>query len=145
MMAKFMHRVMERIFTTGVLLVLLLVSNASAQQPIQSQPLIPNETQLDLMIKTALIALDNANLTGNYSVLRDMAAPGFREFNTTAQLAEIFQKIRKDKLNIAPIVLFKPRFARSPWIDDRRRFRVLNLAGLVLGVLLRALAFTVYR
>ena len=57
------------------LLALLLVSHAAAQQPTQSQLLIPNDTQLAIMIKTALIALNHANLTGNYAVLRDLAAP----------------------------------------------------------------------
>lgn len=69
---------------------------------------------------------NDANRTGNYSVLRDLASPGFREANTSAKLAEIFQDLRHRGIDLAPIVLFQPKLKRKPWIDDRGR---LNLTG----------------
>ena len=106
------------------LLALLLVSPAAAQQPVQSQLVVPQDLQLAVMIKTALIAFNNANLTGNYAVLRDLAAPSFREANSAARLAEIFEKPRNEKLDIAPIVLLQPKLARKPWINKRRLLRL---------------------
>jgi len=42
-----------------------------------------------ILIRSALIALDQANKTGNYTVMRDLGAPGF-QVNSAARLAEIF-------------------------------------------------------
>jgi len=39
------------------------------------------------LIRSALMTLNDANRTGNYTVLRDLAAPGFQERNTAANLA----------------------------------------------------------
>jgi hypothetical protein len=41
-------------------------------------------------IRSALLALDQANKTGNYTVLRELGAPGFQAANTAARLSEIF-------------------------------------------------------
>jgi len=101
-------RVRKRIVTA--LAALLLASGAVAQQPTQSQLLVPPDAQLEIMIKTAAVALNHANLTGNYAVLRD--------------LAEIFEKLRKRKFDIGPIVLLPPKLSRKPWIDSRRLLRL---------------------
>ena len=69
------------------------------------------------MIKTMLIAYNDANLTGNYTVLRDLASPSFREANSSASLAEIFKDMRQKKINIAPIVLFQPKLVKQPQVD----------------------------
>src|SRR5437016_5736212 len=34
-----------------------------------------------ILVKNALLAVNQGNLTGNYTVLRDLASPGFRERN----------------------------------------------------------------
>jgi hypothetical protein len=47
-----------------------------AKAPAQpAKPGVPDDLKLIILIRTALIALNQANLTGNYSVLRDIAAP----------------------------------------------------------------------
>ena len=40
---------------------------------------------------------------------------------------------------------FRFRRAFEPWLEDRRRFRMANYAGLVFGLVLITLALTVYR
>ena len=52
------------------------------------------------MIRSTLLALDHANKTGNYTVLRDLGAPGFQA-NTEARLAEIFAAQRKDNIDLS--------------------------------------------
>ena len=53
-------------------------AKASAALP-SPKVAIPSGPKLRMLIYTTLIALNQANLTGNYSVVRDLAAPGFRE------------------------------------------------------------------
>jgi hypothetical protein len=83
------------------------------------QAMIPGDVQLALMIKTTLIAFNQANITGNYSVLRDMASPVFQQMNSSAQLAEVFQNERGKHVDISAILLLRPELLRQPVIDER--------------------------
>ena len=48
-----------------------------------------------ILIRSTLLALDHANKTGNYSVLRALGSPGFQKL-TVERLAEIFAKQRNE-------------------------------------------------
>jgi len=61
-----------------------------------------------ILVKNALLAINQGNLTGNYTVLRDLSSPGFREKNSAADLAAIFQNIRQQKIDMSPIVALEP-------------------------------------
>lgn len=107
------NSVIQRLIISA-LLVVLLGGGAAAQQP--PQPQLPDNLKITILIKNTLIALNNANLTGNYSVLRDLASPGFAQANNPARLAQIFQKLRDLKIDLAPTVLFKPILTKQPLI-----------------------------
>ena len=64
-----------------------------------------------ILIKNTLIAVNQGNLTGNFTVLRDLASPGFRTRNSAGDLATIFQNIRQKKVDLAPIVVLDPIIA----------------------------------
>lgn len=76
------------------------------------------------MIRTTIIALNQANATGNYSVLRDLAAPGFQEANNPARLAEIFAQVRGRNLDLSPILFFEPKLVRPPAIQANGHLRL---------------------
>jgi len=46
------------------------------------EPHVPSAVRLATMIKATLIAFNDANKTENYTVLRGLASPSFREANT---------------------------------------------------------------
>ncbi len=85
---------------------------------------MPDARRLNLMIRTTVIALNHANQTGNYSVLRDLAAPNFQIANSSARLAEIFSNIRKRKLDLSPILFFDPKLIRDPSIQPNGLLRM---------------------
>ncbi len=85
---------------------------------------IPGPRQLNLLIRTTVIAFNQANQTGNYSVLRDLSAPVFQAANTPAKLAVIFAKIRNRKLNLSPILFFDPKLIRKPVIQPSGLLRL---------------------
>ncbi len=64
-----------------------------------------------ILIYSALIALDQANATGNYSVLRDLAAPEFQTATSPAALAEAFAGYRRMNVALGPTVLYEPHMA----------------------------------
>jgi len=111
---------------TGALIAVLLCGGAGAQQPRQPDLVVPDDPALAIMIKTALIAFNHANATGNYTVLRDLASPSFQQANTPARLAEIFKKQRDRKIDISPIVLLQPQLPSKPWIDENRLLRLVG-------------------
>lgn len=89
---------------------------------------IPDDYRLNLLIRTTLIALNQANATRNYTVLRDLAAPGFQHANPAAALDEIFAALRKRNLDLSPILFFEPKLIRPPEINDRG---MLRLSGFI--------------
>jgi hypothetical protein len=90
----------------------------------QAKLAVPNDLQLLIMIKTTLIAFNDANTTGNYTVLRDLASPDFQRTNTAARLGEFFQAERNKNVDISPIVLLQPKLLRPPAIDPRGHLQV---------------------
>jgi hypothetical protein len=99
---------------------------ASTAVPANAQPAEPNGVQLLMMIKTTLIAYSQANMTGNYSVLRDLAAPAFQQVNSVARLSEIFREERSKNLDLSPVVLLRPELLRPVVVDERG---LLNVEG----------------
>ena len=82
-------------------------------------PPIPSSDRLIMLIDSALIALNQANATGNYTVLRDMAAPGLRRANSPERLAQAFANLRSRKLDLAPVLLYEPKLYQKPEINAK--------------------------
>jgi hypothetical protein len=100
---------------------------APKQQP-QLQPPAPKPAQIDrngvlILIRSALLALDQANKTGNYTVLRDLGAPDFQA-NSAAQLAEIFAQQRRDKVDLSGVAVIDPQLTLLPQIEANGMMRM---------------------
>lgn len=91
-----------------------LYNTARAQAPQRDAQLDVAET----LVKNVLTAVNQANLTGNYTVLRDLGGPAFRDRNNAAQLATIFQRLREQKSDLSPILMLKPVFTARPGINQ---------------------------
>ncbi|WP_375465594.1 hypothetical protein [uncultured Methylobacterium sp.] len=91
----------------------------------------PQPAQIDrngvlILIRGTLLALHQGNETGNYTVLRDLAAPGFRDANTAARLAEIFASQRASKLDLSGVSVLDPQLTVLPQIEANG---LLRMAG----------------
>lgn len=96
----------------------------------QAGPAAPRPANIDrngvvILVKSALLALDQANKTGNYSVLHDLGSPGLQA-KTDAQLAEIFAPQRARKLNLAGVLVLDPQLTLLPQIETNG---MLHMAG----------------
>jgi len=116
------------------LLILGAVTTSAQQTPQQphpaSQPQAARPANIDrngvlMLIRSTLLALDHANKTGNYTVLRDLGAPGF-QVNTAAKLAEIFAKQRGEKLDLSGVAVIDPQLSLLPQIEPNG---LLHMAG----------------
>ena len=99
-----------------LLSLLLLAAPCGLAAAPASPAAIPDGYQLSLMIYGALTALDQANSTGNYTVLRGLAAPAFQSLNSPEALANVFAKYRRAHVTLAPVVLFQPTLTQEPEI-----------------------------
>ena len=96
-----------------------LVAQPQPPIPANQQPATPlpaaqsNQDRIAavILIKNAILAVNHGNLTGNYTVLRDLSSPAFRERNSAADLAAIFHNIRQQKIDLSPIVALEPAFS----------------------------------
>jgi hypothetical protein len=77
------------------------------------------EAQL-IMIRTALMALSQANSTNNYTVLSGIGSPTFRNSNPPARLAQIFEPFRANKIDLSPLALVVPQSTQPPRIENGR-------------------------
>jgi hypothetical protein len=100
-------------------------------KPAQTEaPPAPKPVQIDrngvlVLVRSALLALDQANKTGNYTVLRDLGAPGF-QVNSAARLGEIFAKQRNDNLDLSGVAVIDPQLSLLPQIEANG---LMRLAG----------------
>jgi hypothetical protein len=81
----------------------------------------PRPAQIDrngvmILIRQTLLALDQANKTGNYTVLRDLGSPAFQA-NTAARLGEIFASERRDNLDLSGVAVLDPQLSLLPQIE----------------------------
>lgn len=88
------------------------------------QPPKPDRPETARLVWSTLIAVDHANRTGNYSVLRDLGAPGFQQTNDAARLAQIFARVREADLGIGRAVLYAPEYTEPPRILDNGLYRI---------------------
>jgi hypothetical protein len=78
-----------------------------------------------ILVRSALLALDQANKTGNYTVLRDLGAPAF-QVNNAAKLAEVFAPQRADEIDLGGILVLEPQLTLLPQIEPNG---MLHMAG----------------
>jgi hypothetical protein len=90
-----------------------------------SQPNLPvSPEQALFLIRSALLTLHDANRSGNYTVLRDLAAPGFQVNNSAADLGQAFADVRRRNVDLSAVALAVPQLIAPPALDDKGMLRL---------------------
>lgn len=105
---------------------------ASAAPPSAAQtaaPTIDKPAQIDrngvlILIRSTLLAVDHANKTGNYTVLKDLGAPGFQAGNTAARLTDIFANLRGQSFDLSGVAVLDPQLTTLPTIGQNGMMRM---------------------
>lgn len=71
-------------------------------------------------------AVDHANRTGNYSVLRDLGTTAFQSRNNPANLAAIFASLRDQNVDLSQTLIVTPIWEIAP---NMVQPRVLRMRG----------------
>ena len=96
----------------------------AAAAPKPNLPVPPRDIQI-LMVRTALIALDQANKTNNYAVLHALGAPVLQA-QSPEQMSQTFAGLRAQNLDLAPTVVVNPDFVPAPAVSPQG---ILTLTG----------------
>jgi hypothetical protein len=87
---------------------------------------LPDTDNMLILIRTSLLTLNDAILTGNFTVLRDRVAPSVRDQNPAHQLTRVFARLMEQKVDLRATAILAPEMTDVPAIDDNGR---LNLRG----------------
>ncbi len=129
----------RRLFLLAVMMLAVVMDFAApnwavAQQPKPQAPqqaavpdvVLPSAETTLILIRATLLTLNDALRTGNYTVLRDVASPSFREANTAGRLYEIFLDLNAKHIDLSSVAILAPQVPQAPSIDQNRR---LHIAG----------------
>lgn len=121
-------------FAVGATLALTTAASfaqpAAPAQPVQmaqARPAAvatPDQLTVLRLVWSTLAALDHANQTGNYSVLRDLGAPSFQANNTSAALGGIFEALRNQQVDLSYTLVLTPTYEFPPAIGESGLLRV---------------------
>jgi hypothetical protein len=84
------------------------------------QVTMPDAEKIVLLVRTTLITLNDALQTGNFTVLRDIAAPGFREVNTAGRLAQSFSDLTRKNIDLSAVTVITPQLTEPPSLDREK-------------------------
>lgn len=91
--------------------------NLRAAQPPQARRPQLDRNSVVILVRGAMAMLDNANKSGNYTVMRDLSAPAFAAANDPSRLAEIFANIRRSKIDLSGTLVLEPQLTQLPEFD----------------------------
>ncbi|MDR7224543.1 hypothetical protein J2X13_004976 [Aminobacter aminovorans] len=110
-----------RVTTTA----LAQTAKSKADKPQAAKPADIDRNGVLILTRGAILALDQANKTGNYTVLRDLGAPGFQA-NDAARLSEIFATHRQQQFDLGAVAVLEPQLTLMPQIEPNG---MLHMAG----------------
>ncbi|WP_210489967.1 hypothetical protein [Microvirga antarctica] len=108
-------------------------SQAPAQPPAQTEaqkaaeqfkPLQMDRNGVLILVRSTLLAVQQANETGNYSVLRELGSPGFQQGNSSAKLSEIFANLRNQNVDLSGVAVLEPQLTRLPEVNGNGFMRM---------------------
>jgi len=87
------------------------------QQPAPRAPAtapLPDQIGSTKLVMSAIIAIDQANRTGNYSVLLGLGSAGFQANNSAASLGAVFGVFRTRQIDLSDVLIRSPTFSLAP-------------------------------
>lgn len=87
------------------------------------------------LVTGAIIAVDQANKTGNYSVLFGLGSAGFQANNSSASLGAVFAVFRQRQIDLADVLVLSPTYDFPPTLVKPDTVRIRGRFSLPRGVL----------
>ncbi len=91
------------------------------------QVVMPDAQKIVLLLRSTVLTLNDAIQTGNFTVLRDVGAPGFREANSPARLSQAFSNLASQGVDLSAVTVVAPQLTEAPALDQQKG--MLHLKG----------------
>jgi hypothetical protein len=102
------------------------VSRTAASQAAPAAAPVPDQLTCLKLLWSIMAAIDHANRTGNYSVLRDLGSASFQARNNQAALTTIFTGLRDQRVDLSDTLVVTPVWEIAP---NMVQPRVLRMRG----------------
>lgn len=100
-------------------LFIVIVGLAFALGAARAENVVLNAQYQELLIKTAILTFNDANLTGNYDVFHAKLSKPFREEFGPDKLKQVFKEFHDKKIDLGAIVVKPPVPTSDATIDKR--------------------------
>lgn len=84
----------------------------------------PDENVSARLVWSTMIALDNANRTGNYSVLHALGSPDFQAQHSPQSMSRNFAGLRNSRIDVGRAIMTKPVYYLPPTINQNGELRL---------------------
>ena len=127
-----------------VVLTFVLAGSAAAQRVVAPRPatrptaqqiVTPDALTAVTLLTSTIIAVDQANKTGNYSVLLALGTGAFQAGNSPVGLGATFVAFRQRQIDLADVVIVSPTYQIPPTVVAPDRLRMRGSYALKRGVL----------
>ncbi len=88
--------------------------------PAHAQDKVPSAIHQEILIKTTLLTFNDANLTGNYTVLHAKLAKAFRDKISPDRLKQEFKNFADQKINFGLVAAMPPVASSEATINVAR-------------------------
>jgi hypothetical protein len=92
----------------------------------KADAVLPDADKIVLLVRTTLLTVGDAVQTGNYTVLRDKAAPSFRDGTTGASLAQSLASLQQQRIDLSPVSIIAPQLTELPRLDSDKRLKLMG-------------------
>lgn len=76
------------------------------------------------LVRDVLAAVNHGNWTGNYTVVRDYAAPDFAAANDPTKLAGLFVRLRAERLDLLRVMVTEPVILKAQMTEIQDQMRL---------------------
>lgn len=97
-----------------------VAQDSAPAQPIQAPP----PAVLLMLVRTTMAALNQANFTGDYSVLRGLTTPDLQAKSSPTDLGIAFTSLREQKLDLSPVLVLAPEFTEPTIMTEEGALRL---------------------
>ena len=101
-----------------VLISFVVVASVLNGAPAQAQLKLPTQNAQEVLIKTTLLTFNDANVTGNYSVLHAKTSKPFRDEFSPDRLKEVFKVFAEKHIDFDVIAAKTPLPTQEAKIDE---------------------------
>lgn len=87
---------------------------------------VPSIEVLTMLVRTTIIAINQANQTGHYEVLYGITGPKLHKESSPSALGKALASFRQKDMDLSPVTVIPPQYVQQPVIDPQGQLRLVG-------------------